>query len=123
MANEYGPYDPEECPVAQAKISELPEAETLEGEELLEVVQGGENRKAPSGSFRLSHESVPWDEVDGRPEPVGKTEAEEGTATTPRLWSALRVRQAIIAWWSGIYGTGANQVRSNYQNDERFRQQ
>lgn len=40
---------------------------------------------------------------------VTKTEAEAGTATTRRAWSALRVREAITGWWAGFgtsYGRG-----------------
>lgn len=33
---------------------------------------------------------------------VTQTEAEAGTATTRRAWTAERVRQAIAAWWTGI---------------------
>jgi hypothetical protein len=32
---------------------------------------------------------------------VSQTEAEAGTATTARKWTAQRVRQAIAAWWAG----------------------
>lgn len=33
---------------------------------------------------------------------VSQTEAEAGTATTRRAWTALRVRQAIVAWWNSV---------------------
>lgn len=33
---------------------------------------------------------------------VSQAEAEAGTATTRRAWTAQRVRQAIVAWWNGI---------------------
>jgi hypothetical protein len=32
---------------------------------------------------------------------VAQAEAEAGTATTRRAWTAQRVRQAIVAWWAG----------------------
>lgn len=35
-------------------------------------------------------------------ETVSQTEAETGTGTTRRAWSAQRVRQAIAAWWNGV---------------------
>lgn len=35
-------------------------------------------------------------------ETVAQAEAEAGTATTRRAWTAQRVRQAIVAWWNGI---------------------
>jgi hypothetical protein len=34
--------------------------------------------------------------------PIGQPEAEGGSGTTVRLWSSLRVRQAIVAWWGGV---------------------
>ena len=34
-------------------------------------------------------------------ETVSQSEAEAGTATTRRAWTAERVRQAIVAWWNG----------------------
>ena len=34
-------------------------------------------------------------------ETVPQAEAEAGTATTRRAWTAQRVRQAIVAWWNG----------------------
>lgn len=33
---------------------------------------------------------------------VSQTEAEAGTATTRRAWTAQRVRQAIVAWWNSV---------------------
>lgn len=33
---------------------------------------------------------------------VSKDEAEQGSATTARKWTALRVRQAITAWWNAV---------------------
>lgn len=33
---------------------------------------------------------------------VDQAEAEAGTATTRRAWTAQRVRQAIAAWWAGL---------------------
>lgn len=56
-------------------------------------------------------------------ETVSQAEAEAGTSTIRRAWTAQRVRQAITAWWAGVFGTGADQVRSNAQNDARFRLQ
>lgn len=42
-------------------------------------------------------------------ETVAQAEAEAGTATTRRAWTAQRVRQAIVAWWgsvSSVWGRG-----------------
>lgn len=36
---------------------------------------------------------------------IPKEEAQAGTATTRRAWSALRVREAIVAWFNGVSGT------------------
>ena len=35
-------------------------------------------------------------------ETVSHAEAEAGTATTRRAWNALRVRQAVVAWWGTV---------------------
>ena len=35
-------------------------------------------------------------------ETVSQAEAEVGTATTRRAWTAQLVRQAIVAWWNGV---------------------
>ena len=35
-------------------------------------------------------------------ETVPQAEAEAGTGTTRRAWTAQRVRQAIVAWWNGV---------------------
>lgn len=35
-------------------------------------------------------------------ETVSQAEAEAGTATTRRAWTAQRVRQAIAAWWNSV---------------------
>lgn len=44
---------------------------------------------------------------DWTAETVGQEEAEAGTATTRRAWTAQRVRQAIAAWWTGILAAAA----------------
>lgn len=38
-------------------------------------------------------------------ETVGQAEAEAGTATTRRAWTAQRVRQSVVAWWTGVLAT------------------
>ncbi len=42
-------------------------------------------------------ESVPWSGVSGKPSTVSQAEAEAGSATTQRLWTAQRVAQAALA--------------------------
>lgn len=51
--------------------------------------------KADSTDSRLS-DSREWSAIT-----ITQAEAEAGTATTRRAWTALRVRQAIQAWWVG----------------------
>lgn len=72
--------------------------------------------KASTTDPRLS-DAREWSEAT-----VSQSEAETGTATTPRKWTAQRVRQGIIAWFNGISGalgrtiltrTTAAQVRSD----------
>lgn len=41
---------------------------------------------------------------------ITQLEAEGGTDTTRRAWSAQRVRQSITAWWAGVEGTLARLV-------------
>lgn len=41
---------------------------------------------------------------------VPQSEAQAGTSTTRRAWSALRVRQAITAWWNTIVDTIAERA-------------
>lgn len=40
---------------------------------------------------------------------IDQTEAETGTATTRRAWTAQRVRQAIVVWWNTVVGTVVQQ--------------
>ena len=47
---------------------------------------------------------------------VGQSEAEAGTVTTRRAWTAQRVRQAIVAWWATITLTKADVGLSNVDN-------
>lgn len=54
-----------------------------------------------------------WSTIDSSgewsAETVSQAEAEAGTATTRRAWTAERVRQAIVAWWnsvSSVWGRG-----------------
>ena len=49
-----------------------------------------------AGDSRLS------DAREWSAETVSQAEAEAGTATTRRAWTAQRVRQAIVAWWNGV---------------------
>ena len=44
---------------------------------------------------------------------VDQTEAENGTATTRRAWTAQRVRQAISAWWAASAGSLLKTINGN----------
>jgi hypothetical protein len=50
---------------------------------------------------------------------VSQGEAEAGTATDRRAWTAQRVRQAIAAWWATVSGTKADtsHVHGNITSD------
>lgn len=53
-----------------------------------EVVKGNDTRLSDSREWTATK--------------VTQAEAEEGTGTTDRKWDALRVRQAIAAWWNSV---------------------
>lgn len=80
--------------MANQKLTDLTQASTpLVGTEQVYVVQGGNSRKATAQQLA----DVPG-EWSG--ETVSQAEAEAGTATTRRAWTAQRVAQAIAAWWA-----------------------
>ena len=53
---------------------------------------------------------------------ISQAEAENGTATTRRAFTAQRVRQAIVSWWQSldIIGKGDNQVPTNQDIREKY---
>ena len=53
---------------------------------------------------------------------ISQAEAENGTATTRRAFTAQRVRQAIAAWWNSldIIGKGDSQVPTNQDIREKY---
>lgn len=55
-----------------------------------EVVKGNDTRLSDSREWTAAT--------------VSQAEAEAGTATTRRAWTAERVRQAIAAWWNSVKG-------------------
>ena len=61
-----------------------------------QVIQAALDEKVDDDDERLS-DSREW-----TADTVSQEEAEEGTETTRRAWTAQRVRQAIIAWWDNI---------------------
>mgnify|MGYP007090084482 CR=1 FL=1 len=50
-------------------------------------------------------------------ETVEQAEAEAGAATTRRAWTALRVRQAIAAWWATVSSTKADASHAHAWSD------
>ena len=70
----------------------------------IKSIYAGLAGKVNSNDTRLTN-SREWSE-----ETIGQAEAEAGTATTRRAWTAQRVRQAITAWWTGIVGTVVQQT-------------
>lgn len=59
-------------------------------------LEAGLAGKVDSNDPRLS------DAREWSAETVSQAEAEAGTATTRRAWTAQRVRQAIVAWWNSV---------------------
>lgn len=62
---------------------------------------GGAGRLEEFGAGdRVPAENLPATEWSA--ETVSQAEAEAGTETTRRAWTAQRVRQAIVEWWNGV---------------------
>lgn len=59
-------------------------------------LQGALDGKVGTGDSRLT------DAREWSAQTVSQAEAEAGTATTRRAWTAQRVRQAIVAWWNSV---------------------
>ena len=55
-----------------------------------------------AGTAAQGNDSRLSDAREWSAETVPQAEAEAGTATTRRAWTAQRVRQAIVAWWNGV---------------------
>lgn len=55
-----------------------------------------------AGTSTQGNDSRLSDAREWSAETVSQAEAEAGTATTRRAWTAQRVRQAIVAWWNGV---------------------
>ena len=113
--------------MADTKISQLPAATTPTGAEVVPVLQGGANKR--STALALAAPAVTAHEAAADPHPqyqtqaegdaryattaqgtdarewtastISQVEAEEGTATTRRAFTAQRVRQSVAAWWTG----------------------
>lgn len=58
--------------------------------------------KQDAGDYIVEGDSRLTDAREWTAATVGQAEAEAGTATTRRAWTAERIRQAIVAWWSTI---------------------
>ena len=70
--------------------------------------------KASNDDSRLS------DAREWSTDTVDQSEAETGAATTRRAWTAQRVRQAIVAWWSTV-GTTVGKALLNLNNPSATR--
>lgn len=62
------------------------------------------NTGTGSGDAILGNDTRLSDSREWTAATVDQAEAEAGTATTRRAWTAERVRQAIAAWWSSVKG-------------------
>jgi hypothetical protein len=54
----------------------------------------------PGPALALPAYTGAYSDISGRPGEISQAEAEEGTGTGFRVWSAQRVRQAVAAWWA-----------------------
>jgi len=70
---------------------------TLDTNRTLTVSYGTTAGTAAQGNDSRLSDAREWSA-----ETVAQAEAEAGTATTRRAWTAQRVRQAIAAWWNGV---------------------
>ena len=81
--------------MANQKLTDLVAATTpLAGTEQVYLVQGGVSKRATTQ--QMADLPGEWSA-----ETVSQAEAEAGTATARRAWTAIRVAQAIAAWWAG----------------------
>lgn len=84
---------------------------TIAASRTLSVVYGtAAGTSAQGNDARLSN-SREWNATT-----ISEAEAEAGTATTRRAWTAQRVRQAIAAWWATITLTKADVGLGNVDN-------
>lgn len=112
--------------MADTKISQLPAATAPTGTEVVPILQGGANKRATANE--LAAPAVAAHEAASDPHPqylrqveadalyataaqgtdarewtattISQVEAEAGTATTRRAFTAERVFQAVAAWWA-----------------------
>lgn len=83
---------------ANSTDAQLRDRATHTGTQAIATVNGLQTEldaKVDSTDARLS-DAREWNAVT-----VTQAEAEAGTATTRRAWTAQRIRQAIAAWWAG----------------------
>lgn len=57
--------------------------------------------------------AYPVNPMEWSAETVGQDEAEAGTDTTRRAWTAERVRQAIVAWWNSVTSAWGREFVAN----------
>jgi hypothetical protein len=71
----------------------------------------------PAGSYVTTSDSRLTDSREWSAETVSQAEAEAGTATTRRAWTALRIWQAIGAWWETVGATKADSSHTHISAD------
>lgn len=88
---------------------------SLEADRTLSVKYGTAAGTAAQGNDSRLSNSREWTAAT-----ISQAEVEVGTATTRRAFTAQRVRQAIVAWWSSITGVfGRDLVTSVNNTDAR----
>ena len=84
---------------------------SLEADRTLTVNYGTTAGTAAEGNDSRLSDSREWTGLT-----ISQAEAEVGTATTRRAFTAQRVRQAIVAWWSSITGVFGRDLITSANN-------
>ena len=84
---------------------------SLEADRTLSVKYGTAAGTATQGNDSRLSNSREWTAAT-----ISQAEAEVGTATTRRAFTAQRVRQAIVAWWNSITGVFGRDLVTSANN-------
>ena len=84
---------------------------SLEADRTLTVNYGTTAGTAAEGNDSRLSDSREWTGLT-----ISQAEAEVGTATTRRAFTAQRVRQAIVAWWNSITGVFGRDLVTSASN-------